>query len=178
MLDAIEALLPRRLLIWDPMRQFHKAARTVSTSGALVAALQKKPAEFRYALSTQADVTQWPAQFDVLCRVAYALGDLVLAADELADVTKPGWAPAGWSVVSRRGRHQKIITFGASQRPADMDKTFLGNCSRIRCYRLSDTNAIKTMAGALDLPPDELRALVGHAWIERDMTTGTISRGP
>jgi hypothetical protein len=86
-------------------------------------------------------------------------------------------APAGWSMVTRKGRHRGLRVYGASQRPAAIDKHFFGNASVIRTGRLNYAADVKTMADVLDVTSDEIRELPALAWIERDMRSGKVRRG-
>jgi hypothetical protein len=102
--------------------------------------------------------------------------------DELGDVTEPSRAPDGWSVLSRKGRHRGLTVFGAAQRPANIDKDFIGNSSMVHCSRLSYETDIKVMANALGVPVQEVRDLkadpdaVDFDFIERNMQTGAVRR--
>ncbi len=62
--------------------------------------------------------------------IAHAAGNLCLVAEELADVTQAAWAPAGWSIATRKDRYQGLTIIGASQRPAAIDRHFFGKPRR------------------------------------------------
>jgi hypothetical protein len=71
--------------------------------------------------------------------------------EELSRVTMPSWSPPAWRNLSTAGRHQGLKLIGTSQRPASIDKDFLGNCTEIRCYRVNYDRDAKVMADALGL---------------------------
>ena len=116
-------------------------------------------------------------QFDIFCTLAYAAGSLYLVCEELSDVTQAGWAPAGWSMISRKGRHKGLTVIGLTQRPAAVDKHFFGNANRVRCGRLNYEADVRTMANVLRVSPDEIGNLKPLEWIERDMSSGEVTRG-
>lgn len=87
--------------------------------------------------------------FDRFCRVAWELQGWCIVVEELSRVTSPSWAPPAWKDLSTAGRHQGLEVIGTSQRPAQVDKDFLGNCSEIRCYGLIYPNDAEAMAGAM-----------------------------
>jgi hypothetical protein len=97
--------------------------------------------------------------FAIVCKIAFACGSLVLLAEELSDVTTPSYAPPAWRQITTQGRHKGLTVLGAAQRPALIDKTFLGNCTRIRCGALVYAADRTAMAAALDCHVDLLADL-------------------
>ena len=75
------------------------------------------------------------------------------------------------------GRGYGVEIFGLSQRPASVDKNFLGMCSRIHTRRLSLPADADTVAKALGVRPADVSALSGYQWIERNNQTGIVTRG-
>lgn len=120
------------------------------------------------------DLSRYDARFDWLCRAAWSLGDLTFVVDELADVTGPNRAPAIWKTITRKGKHERLATFAATQRPAEVDKTFLGNCTFIHCGRLNDEAAVLTMKKVLGVTSEQIVGLKDLEFIERNMVTGAV----
>lgn len=116
-------------------------------------------------------------QFHVVCKMALAVENVTFVAEELHTVTRPTWAPDGWSELVMMGRDFGIEIFGLSQRPSSMDKDFLGNCSTIHTRRLSYPDDAATVAKSLGAKAAEVGALHGYMWMERDNLTGKISKG-
>lgn len=114
--------------------------------------------------------------FHVFCMIALSAGNVVVMADELHTVTRPTHAPDGWSKLVMMGRAYGCEIIAMSQRPASMDKNFLGNTSLINCGRLSYPEDAKAVAKSLGVKPDEVQGLNGFMWIERDNLTGKITR--
>lgn len=165
---------PRRLLIFDPQDEYGAHAR----------ALQLREL-FRelYAPAWRVRLVPGGAgmarEFDLLCRAAYAAGSCTFVVDELHLVTSPNPArvPAGWSSLVLRSRHRRVAIIGASQRPAHMDKDFLGNATRIRACRLGYGPDCEAVARAMLIRPEEIAGLRPLDWIERDAIAGKITRG-
>lgn len=180
MKQRIAAEKPARLMVWDmqgeyaPLFKVRPLSRMADVHAALMRA-GRGPMLICFDPSPDPDVAV--KQFDAFCTLAYAAGPLWLLAEELSDVTQAAWAPAGWSVVSRKGRHKGLTVLGATQRPAAVDKHFFGNASRVRCGRLNYDADVKTMANVLRVPADEIGNLQPLEWIERDMSTGQTTRG-
>lgn len=164
-----------RLIVWDYMREYGELTEhQVDAIPALVDLVKAK--RFAVAFQPSFDARQRARQFDHFCRVGYALGDCTMVVEELAFVTMPSFAPPAWSMVTCTGRHKGLTVIGCSQRPAQIDKNFLGNCSTVHCGRLNDVNDVRVMARVLGVEEGELRQLAPLSYVERDMATGAIRR--
>ena len=167
---------PSRLLVWDPQGEYGKFGRVFTDRVKLIGYVRAAP-EFAAVYQPGDRLSEYAARFDWLCRLAYALGDLVLVVEELADVTTASWAPDSWSVVTRKGRHKALRIVAASQRPAKVDKDFFGNCTLIHCGRLNFRPDLVTMAGVLGVEVERLGALPELAYVERNMASGATREG-
>lgn len=155
----LRELAPSRLLLWDPRDEYGKHAPKVQRLTALVAAMKKAkggPVRLRFVPGGDADLRE---AFGMVCKLAFAAGDLVFVAEELSDVTDASRAPPAWRQVITQGRHQGLHVIGAAQRPALIDKTFLGNCTYVRCFALRYAEDRRAMARAMDVPQDRIDAL-------------------
>jgi hypothetical protein len=175
---------PRGLLVWDPQDEFDEFGRPVSNMRELVAAVRDAgPEGYRLVYKPGNAFSTYAKKFDVFCEVAYMAEGGCVVVDELGDVTEPSRAPDGWSILSRKGRHKGVTLFGAAQRPANIDKDFIGNATLVHCSRLSYENDIKVMANALAVPQQEIRDMRADEetgdfdWIERAQKTGAVRRG-
>lgn len=167
---------PPRLMVFDPKREYGgfglvteslaELARVVTTERRFAVVYQPP----RAALHAEA----MQRAFDFFCRAATEAGNLRLVVDELADVTRSGWAPRGWQIVTRQGRHARLVIQGASQRPADVDKSFYGNATRLVVFRLNAEGDVERMAKQMRRPPEEIAGLLPLEYLERDMKTGAI----
>lgn len=115
--------------------------------------------------------------FSVFCDIAMDARDMCVVVDELHTVTRPSWAPPGWSKLNLMGRGFGTSVYGISQRPASVDKDFFGNCSMHHSGRLGFDNDAKVMANLLGVPPGELLALPDMHYIEREPRAGAAKRG-
>jgi ABC-type cobalamin/Fe3+-siderophores transport system ATPase subunit len=115
--------------------------------------------------------------FHVFCKMALVTENLAFVAEEIHTVTRATWAPDGWSELVMMGRDFKIEIFGLSQRPASMDKDFLGNCSTVHTRRLSHPGDAEAVAKAIGVKAADVSALHGFMWLERNNQTGIVTRG-
>ena len=101
-----------------------------------------------------------------------------LVVEELSDVTSPGKAPRAWGEICRKNRGEAGgIIFAITQRPAESDKTILGNCALIHCGRMNTGRDRRYMADILDVTLQDLEQLQDLDYIHRDMRTHKVSRG-
>ena len=173
---------PQRLIVWDPLNEYGKHARTVNSLSALATAV--KAPRFAVAFSPGSNPKEFATKFAMFCRIAFAAGDLKMLVEELADVTGPSFAPLEWRRCTTQGRHRGLKIVAASQRPAQVDKQFLGGCTYIRCFTLRYPADRTAMAGAMDLPVTEIASLstIENAagtvitYVEKDFRVGTTQR--
>lgn len=172
---------PARLVIWDYKNEYQEFAPTlVSNLEALRKAMLKAgggPLRIRYKCKPGTDVKQTMREFEGVCRLVQAWQKCVFIAEELSNVTTPGWAPAAWREMSTGGRHELVHIIGVAQNPALIDKTFLSNCTLIHVGPLREYRHRQTVARSMDLPVQELTELVKFQWIERNNDTREVARG-
>jgi hypothetical protein len=144
----------KRLLIWSPLEKTDNYAAfcggTVTTKITdLVAEVKAKTKAIVFVPSGNDAAVK--KQFDLFCRVVWELEGCTVLVEELSRVTMPSWAPPAWKNLSTAGRHQGLRIIGTSQRPAQIDKDFLGNCTEVRCYRVNYDADAKVMADTLGM---------------------------
>jgi hypothetical protein len=160
----------RRCVVWDITGEYIRAGFVpVFTAADLIGALSRREGRFAF-------VPRSVSLFDFFCRAAFAWGRCVVVVEELADVTSPGKAPPGWGSIIRRGRHRGLTVYGITQRPAESDKTIIGNCTLIHCCKLKRAPDRAYIAREMDVPQAKLDALKPLEWIEAD-DMGRVRRG-
>lgn len=169
----IARLKPKRLIVFDVMHEYDALGQPVKLCGEL-ARLSKQKA---FKLVFQPSSININQQFDFVCKLAFEFGDMVFVVEELNRVTQANKAPPAWQDCTSRGRHKGLIIYGASQRPASVDKDFFSNATKIRSGRLNFEADIKTLANVLKVKTHEIDELKPLEFIEREMATGEIKRG-
>lgn len=160
----------RRCVVWDVTGEYPRHGfAPVHTASDLIAALGRPAGRFAFIPASL-------AHFDFFCRAAFAWGRCVVVVEELADVTTPGKAPVGWGMVIRRGRHQSLTVYGITQRPAESDKTIIGNATLTHCCKLKRDVDRAYMAREMGCDKRLLDALQPLDWIEAD-EFGRIRKG-
>ncbi|HWP19768.1 MAG TPA: hypothetical protein VNO84_11615 [Burkholderiaceae bacterium] len=170
---------PPRLIAWDfkaEYGEFAKQAPTLDAVRRAMIAAGNGPLRMRY-VPRGAGEKALRAEFEALCELVYAFGHCTFIAEELANVTTPGWAPAAWRKMTTSGRHEAVHIIGATQSPALVDKSFLGNCTLIHCCALREHLHRVAVARSMDIDPGRIAALVKLQWIEKDFDTGEVRDG-
>lgn len=174
----------KRTVIWSPKEaqdnyaSLYPGTEVVNTvADALRVMRGAGRGEFHLVFVPRLIRSQDEKQFSALCQIVTAMEKITFIADELHTVTKPSWSPNGWGQMVMMGRAYGIEIFGLSQRPASVDKNFLGNLSSINVGRLAYEPDCKAVAPALGVPWTEVSKLTGHQWIERQISTGKVTRG-
>lgn len=137
---------------------------------------QGKSGGFKVRFVPSTDANKRQIEFDLFCRTAMAIGDLLLIVEELRFVTQPSKAPAGWAGVTLRGRKRGVRVIGTSQRPASIDKDFLGSATLIRCGALNYPEDRKAVAMVMGIDPEEVASLSGFSAILWTRTPRKVSR--
>jgi len=159
-----------RVLIWDPMHEYGAALAVASAESPLD--LYQRRAE---PVLVFAPPFVSLAAFDFFCELAWSRGDGLVLVDELATVTHPGKASGWWGRLIREGRHRGIEIAAAAQRPAEIDKTIIGNATRLIVFRLGRRIDRQLMAEELDIDREWIDQLAPLEFLDADRLTRKIS---
>lgn len=184
--QKLRELAPARLVVWDFKNEYQEftgekpnapARSTLAqVRAAMMAAGADGPLCIRYA-PRGAGEKALRKEFEALCELVYAWERCTFVAEELANVTTPGWAPASWRKMTTSGRHAEVHIIGATQTPALVDKSFLGNCTLIHCCALREHQHREAVARSLDIDGGRIAALLKFQWLEKDFDTGEVTTG-
>jgi hypothetical protein len=177
--QRLRELQPVRLVAWDfkdEYQEFGDLVPTISDMRARMIQAGTGPGRFRY-ICRGAGEKNLRKEFEAVCELVYAWEHCIFVAEELANVTTPGWAPASWRKMTTSGRHAGVHIIGATQTPALVDKTFLGNATMVHCCALREFAHRQAVARSMDVPEPEIAALRKFEWLEKDFDSGEVSRG-
>lgn len=166
-------LKPKRLIVFDVMHEYGEFGQPIKFCRDL--ATMAKATSFKAIF--QPSSTNIKEVFDFVCKIAFETGNVLLVVEELNRVTEATRAPPSWQDCTSRGRHKGMMIYGASQRPANVDKDFFSNATKIRSGRLNFAADIKTLANVLKVKNADIDGLRPLEYIEREMSNGQISRG-
>lgn len=181
--QQLKKLKPPRLAVWDLMREYPGEGTT--DLGAAVRSM--KGARWSVMFYPSGDEKVRAKQFAIWCKALMTVStkqrQVHAVMEELAFVTRPSWAPGPWQEVTLLGRHHGLNVFGTSQRPASVDKDFLGNCTMVHSCRLNYEDDAKVVSKRLGCKPEDLMNLEQLHYLERgEMDTaakkGVLKFGP
>lgn len=116
--------------------------------------------------------------FDFFCKLAFQWAKdkpCAILVDELSDVTTIAKAPEAWGDIVRKILFTGSWVFAISQRPAECDKTVIGNASVIHVHRMSRSKDRKYIAEEMDISREMVDKLKNRDWVEKDMQTLKVS---
>lgn len=177
---TLRAERPSRLVVWDFLDEYRDHAPIARSlrqvQAAMIRAGEAGPLRVRYVPRSTTE-RELRREFEGLCSLVYAWEQCTFVAEELANVTTPGWAPPAWRKMTTSGRHAGVHVIGTSQTPAMIDKAFLGNCTLIHCSALREHSHRVAVSRSMDVDTAQLAALLPLEWIERDWKSNEIRRG-
>ena len=170
----------QRCVAWDPEDQLWSDAkmRRVDSIAGLLEAMSK-------AGSGALRVAYVPRVVSVDAHSAWAMAVLWWArecgpcsaiAEELADVSSPGKASAGWGQLVRRGLKRGATIYAISQRWAEADKTVVGNAGRFLIFRQATRQDIAYMASRVDVPESIIAGLGRLEYVDYDGIEKTFEK--
>lgn len=159
----------KRAIIFDPDDEYGKE-KGVCTATSVSDLVDKIEATKGGAMKIRI-VARTPQAFGAVCNIAFAWGNCLFIAEELAgeNRTTPSKAPPDWHKIVSRGRKRGITVIGVTQRIAESDKTIIGNASHIFAGRMTRSADRKLIAREIDLPDFTLAGLRDLQFIVADM---------
>jgi len=143
----------KRLVVWDSMSEYDELAAINGDIRLLLGVLSRKK---KFRIAFRPDFENFDEQFRQFCKLVYAVGNMTVGIEELNEVTKPSYAPPHWRSLTSRGRHRGLHIRGMSQRPASVDKDFIGNATEIYAGRLPYAPDWKSLHGKFGSDASEL----------------------
>ncbi len=158
-LDALGKL--SRFLAVDPLKEYGEWGTVVTTVDQAIAAMMRPTFRIIWQPDdeTDYDSKEFKKDFQRLCKAVFLVGSMVFLVEELELFTRAAWAPPAWRMITKRGRHKRIIVIAATQRPADADMAFWSSCSYIRCHQLRLAKDRDRMAKELDVSYEQINGL-------------------
>ncbi len=168
----------RRLLVWDSAGEFSDLfnCERIETIAELArAVLDKRPR--RLALVCPVDAPHFAAFCGLAMIFVQLHAGAVVVVEELADVTSPNKAPSKWGELCRRGLRYGPDIYFLTQRPAESDKTSMGNASIVHAHQCGLEIDVEYMARQLRIDAAQVDALLPYQFIERDRRTKALKHG-
>lgn len=181
MKERLRKMKPKRLIILDTKDENGEFGEMLPSLPALARASFAKDFQVRYQL--KADTAKgWRAEFEAVCKIVSAAKNCVFLIEELGRYTMPSYAPPAWANCCNDGRHDGLHIIAATQFPAQVDKSFLGNCTEIWCGYLGEATHREVMAKKMNIKPELIEAQQKFEFLHFDRdarkTTKVIAKIP
>lgn len=168
----------KRLIVYDPDNEYGEiknihTAKDITTLLSLLKSHMRGFLKVRF-VPPPVDQNEREKLFNLFCMACFSWCNCIVVAEELAGVTKPAKAPAGWHTLVSRGRKRGISIYAVMQRPAETDKTVMGNASAIQAGLLTRAADRKYLAAELDCTVNDLTSLGEYEYIRREVRKGLI----
>jgi len=114
------------------------------------------------------------SDFEFFCRLVYVWAQdapCAIVVDELSDVTTISKAPPAWGMIIRKVLCTGSDVFAITQRPAEIDKTTVGNATIFHVHRMSRAKDRKYIAEEMDINVNRVNALSDRDYIEKNNIT-------
>jgi hypothetical protein len=175
----LEERAPTRLGLWDTKREH--GLRGTSDLAEFVRALRAPTWRLAF-FPTMTDDKRRAVEFNIWCLAMYRAKHCFAGVEELAFVTTPSRSPQGWRTLSLLGRDENpeggaVTVAATSQRPASIDKDFIGNATLIHAGRLPYEDDAKAVARTLGVTAAELMQLPQLHYVERGQADREARRG-
>lgn len=166
----------KRVIVWDikgDPREFIGYYRATDQLDFIRQVANRKTGPLRITYTGQI------SDFDWFCKVAYKWANdqaCAIVVDELSDVTTISKAPIAWGQIIRKVLCTGSDVYAMAQRPAEIDKTTVGNASVVHVHRMSRARDRKYIAEEMDIDAGEIAALSDRDYIEKDNRSQNITR--
>jgi len=170
--QLLAARKPARVLYWDfKRRDFQNDGPVFTRMRELVEFLTPligdRDAPLCAVFNPSLDPRVRALEFNAWCHLALMLGKLTVVVEELRFVTAPSRAPEAWSLLVMTGRDLDLTVIASTQRPAHIDKDFLGNSTVVHCGRLEYPEDRDAVAKVLQIRSEDLAGLQDLDYVHR-----------
>lgn len=129
---------------------------------------KKKSKKFIIIYQAHPETEDGSYEFRQICDLAYYLGNLQLVVEEVQLHATTHQLPRELKNLCLTGRHNNISLLFTSQRPGEINKTILSQCSHIFCGRIIEGNDLKYISNFLNESADRLSSLPDRKFLWRN----------
>jgi len=165
----------KRVVVWDiknDPREFKGYVRCTNKLDFVKFLFKARKSDLKITFSgTAADFSFW-------CRIVYQWANdkaCAIVADELSDVTTISKAPEHWGHIIRKVLCTGSEVYAITQRPAEIDKTTVGNASIFHVHRMSRAKDRKYISDEMDIDVSQVNQLGDRDYIEKNNITQKVT---
>lgn len=157
----IQSIFPRRVII-DTLNEYksENGAEVVGNfsdfSKKLIEYKEKNKSEFVLIFQFPVESELMESEFNQIMRLCYYFRNIQIVIEEVQLHCNTQWLPHWLKKNLLIGRHQELSLLFTSQRPGEVNKTIVSQCSHILCGNLIDGNDLKYVSNFLNQNSDKL----------------------
>lgn len=169
----------RRLVIYDPLRQFSFSGVIFTAPAPLIEYLKARgPRGFQvvyqpdFSAGDNTDIIQ--REFQKICRIVDCLSDVYFVIDEIDLYTSHSSCPAYFNNFIQRGRHQRVSLVVTTRRHTETTRHLTAQADILISFHQHEPNDIKYLGGFFGALAHDLPRLPQYHYIKYD--NGVVTR--
>lgn len=123
----------------------------------------KKEFELIYRFDPESEISA--QEFDHILRLCFYFSNIQVVIEEIQLYSSPHFLPKWLKNSLLIGRHRNLSILATSQRPGEVNKTILSQCSHIFCGNIIEGNDLKYVSAFLNLEAKKLSTLPDRQFI-------------
>lgn len=148
----LQELWPRRF-IFDPLLEYQDNELSVYSFHEFCEIISRLKAEnkeqFELIIKFDVESEVSISEFNEMLRLCYYFGNAQIVIEEIQNFSSPHDLPHWLRNCLLTGRHQNIALLFTTQRPGELNKTILSQCSHIFCGSIVEGNDLRYISGFL-----------------------------
>lgn len=160
----IQTAFPRRI-IFDTTFEYDGQIITSYDEFAEFMLAHENSKEFEVIVRFDIDTSKKSEQFDEMVKLIYARGSVLVVIEEIQNFCTPYQMSPYLEHLFTTGRHRDLAVIFTTQRPAQVHKTAMSQCTHIFCGQLHDKNDLNQVSNFLGRESKELSNLKEHHFI-------------
>lgn len=148
----LQELWPRKV-IFDSLHEYQdecERANSFLEFCEIIARLKSaSPDRFTLVVNFDIESEHSQSEFDQMLRLCYYYGNIQVIIEEVQNFSSPHNLPHWLKNCLLTGRHQNLSLLFTTQRPGELNKTILSQCSHIFCGSLIEGNDLRYISAFL-----------------------------
>lgn len=109
-------------------------------------------------------------EFENICKLVYACGDMVFVAEEIDSFCTPTEIRPDFANIIQRGRHKNITFYGVSQRPYGINRIISAQSKEIYTFQQSEPRDIEYLTTYIGQDVEKVRELPQYNFLHWQST--------
>lgn len=157
----IQKMWPRRVIL-DTLNEYNEGELVYSFNEFCEALARLKSAsqtEFTLVFKFEPESATSEVEFNQILRLCYYFGNIQIVIEEIQIYSSPHNLPHWLKNALLTGRHQNLSLLFTTQRPGELHKTILSQCSHIFCGQIIEGNDLRYISSFLRQNSERLVSL-------------------